>query len=258
MASAGGDQKSPLAVTDTLGGAIVVWSDYRLCAQCGDIFAQRVLGESGSRAWADSGIAICVAINAQTVTGFVPDGEGGGILAWDDGRSDPSDVYAQRITGSGSVLWASDGYGVCTVAGHQTASTITSDGNRGAVVAWSDFRDDLTYDPYIMRVTLQGTGVELAEAPRFWPTLLQNHPNPFNPATKIEYSLASRARVRLRIYDVRGNPVAELVDGSVPEGPHEVTWDGRDDRGRAVSSGVYFYQLEVAGAAASRRMVLLK
>jgi hypothetical protein len=89
-------------------------------------------------------------------------------------------------------------------------------------------------------------------------TLLQNHPNPFNPLTMIRFSLARPGHASLVIYDVTGRRVRTLVDGSRDAGAHAVTWDGTNDRGAHVASGVYFYRLYAAGFERTRKMVLLR
>ncbi len=91
--------------------------------------------------------------------------------------------------------------------------------------------------------------------------LHQNQPNPFNPQTMIAYELPSSSNqkhVRLWILDISGRIVATLVDEEQSSGPHDVRWFGQDDRGEAVSSGVYFYVLDVDGARRTRKLVLLK
>jgi hypothetical protein len=87
----------------------------------------------------------------------------------------------------------------------------------------------------------------------------RNVPNPFNPQTEIVYALPAEGMVRLVVYDASGRAVRTLVS-EVEKGPawHRVIWDGRADDGRRVSSGAYFYRLEAAGEARSRRMVLVK
>jgi hypothetical protein len=101
------------------------------------------------------------------------------------------------------------------------------------------------------------TGVD--DAPRFANTLAQNVPNPFNPSTTIEFTLRERAPVTLRIYNVRGQLVKTLVNGTrVPGIAHRIAWDGRNDAGRRVASGVYFYRLVAKGYTKTRKMVLLK
>lgn len=83
-------------------------------------------------------------------------------------------------------------------------------------------------------------------------------PNPFNPTTKIAFELAESGPVRIRIHDARGQVVRELVHESYPAGRHEVAWNGRNDRGGAASSGVYFLRFETGDGNATRKMTLLK
>ena len=88
--------------------------------------------------------------------------------------------------------------------------------------------------------------------------LSQNVPNPFNPLTTIRFTLSRRAYAKLSVFDPTGRHIRTLVDGERAPGTHEVTWDGRDDRGIPVASGVYLYNLEAYGLGESRKMVLLK
>ena len=99
--------------------------------------------------------------------------------------------------------------------------------------------------------------------------LAQNAPNPFNPSTVIRYNVPEAAHLRLRVFSATGQAVRTLVDRSVDAGMHEATWDGRDDSGLPVGSGVYVYRLEVWGEldsnsptnrreAAARRMTLVR
>ena len=86
----------------------------------------------------------------------------------------------------------------------------------------------------------------------------QNYPNPFNPMTIIDFALPNPARVKLTVYNVLGQQVRLLADGEFPAGAHEVTWNGSDDSGQPVSSGVYLYRLSAGGKALTRKMVLMK
>ena len=94
---------------------------------------------------------------------------------------------------------------------------------------------------------------------RIYALSVSNHPNPFNPSTMVEYTVPTRGRVTVAIYDARGARVRTLVDGKVHEaGSHTTEWDGRADSGAAVTSGVYFARVECAGAFESKKLVLLK
>jgi hypothetical protein len=86
----------------------------------------------------------------------------------------------------------------------------------------------------------------------------QNYPNPFNPETNISFYLPSTGKVTLAVYNLLGQQVRLLRSGTMGAGTHTVSWDGRDDAGRPVSSGVYLYRLQSADYTASRKMLLMK
>ncbi len=89
--------------------------------------------------------------------------------------------------------------------------------------------------------------------------LYPNVPNPFNPVSAIRFDLAAGGRVRLRIFDVAGGLVRTLVDKEMTAGANKrVLWDGEDNAGRQVSSGIYFYRLETSDATLTRKMVNIK
>ena len=88
--------------------------------------------------------------------------------------------------------------------------------------------------------------------------LAGNHPNPFNPLTRIDFSLNRPGKIRLQVFDLSGARIAVLADGWREAGAHQVSWDGRDSYGQAVSSGVYLYQLETNQGRLTRRMVLVR
>jgi parallel beta-helix repeat protein/predicted outer membrane repeat protein len=88
--------------------------------------------------------------------------------------------------------------------------------------------------------------------------LAQNYPNPFNPSTRIPYTIERPAHVALSIYDVSGRRVRTLVDRVEDAGRHEREWDGRDETGNDVASGVYFVRLTVADRSFTTRAILLR
>jgi outer membrane lipoprotein-sorting protein len=88
--------------------------------------------------------------------------------------------------------------------------------------------------------------------------LSQNKPNPFNPVTTIEYGLAENDRALIQIYDVAGRLVRTLVDRALPAGSYTAVWDGTNERGKKVATGVYFCRFETGTYTKNRKMVLLK
>ncbi len=87
--------------------------------------------------------------------------------------------------------------------------------------------------------------------------LFQNRPNPFAPETQIAFELPQAGHVGLAIYSPDGRLVRQLLSEKREEGRHSATWDGRDEAGKKVASGTYFYQLRAPGVEESRRMILL-
>jgi hypothetical protein len=88
--------------------------------------------------------------------------------------------------------------------------------------------------------------------------LAQNYPNPFNPTTEISYALPDARDVNLSIFNVLGQEIRNLAQGTQEAGYHKVTWDGKNSSGQTVPSGVYFYKLEAGNFAQSMKMIMLK
>ncbi len=118
-------------------------------------------------------------------------------------------------------------------------------------------RGFVLFEPYLTDLPTAVAADEQYNLPTTM-ALLQNHPNPFNLATTISYELPARAHASLIIYNLLGQTVKKLVDADRPAGVHTVVWDGTDNRGQVVSSGIYLYRLDIGSAALCRKMVLLK
>ncbi|MFN0150005.1 MAG: FlgD immunoglobulin-like domain containing protein [bacterium] len=101
-----------------------------------------------------------------------------------------------------------------------------------------------------------GIGVDIATPARS--ALHANEPNPFNPSTLIRYDLAREGAVAITVYNPSGQKVRTLVSGRERAGRHTAAWDGRNDRGEPVSSGMYVYRMETPELSASRKMMLVK
>lgn len=106
-------------------------------------------------------------------------------------------------------------------------------------------------------LTVTGTGNESNTTPLVT-ALLGNHPNPFNPDTRISFSLSSNNRVELHIYNIKGQLVKTLLDSWLNADYHDVPWNGTDNNGNPVPSGIYFYRLQTEDYNATRKMILMK
>jgi hypothetical protein len=110
---------------------------------------------------------------------------------------------------------------------------------------------------YAGPVDAEPTGIGDVASPAAF-RLHQNHPNPFNPTTRIRYEVGERGRVSLDVFDLRGGLVRRLVDEDKGPGAYVAEWDGRNTEGERVSTGVYFYRLAAGTFSETRKMVLLK
>ncbi len=154
ICSALGVQKSPSIVESDNGSAIITWEDGR--AGNDDIYAQKI-DSSGNILWALDGIAVCSKTTTQKNPKIVSDAAGGAIIVWEDSLSFYWDVYAQRISSSGALLWPTGGVAVCAAPNTQANPKLDIDGLGGAIFTWQDKRNNIDYDIYAQRVNALGT-----------------------------------------------------------------------------------------------------
>jgi hypothetical protein len=142
--------------------------------------------------------------------------------------------------------------------------------NNPVNVQWP-IHEDLRYSADSPAATASETGGPVGD-PRWAPVpvsaeedvlpntfaLHQNYPNPFNPSTEITFSLDEPSDVKLVIYNILGQAVRELASGSMTAGSYKYRWDGRNDVGLAVTSGLYIYTLSTGSRSVSRKMILVK
>jgi hypothetical protein len=138
-------------------------------------------------------------------------------------------------------------------------------GEVARVVVREEGSNGVKVEKVVLRdVTNQGDEVVVAESHEtpFIPAvsaLMQNHPNPFNPVTQITYDVAVAGQVTIEIYDVSGHRVRTLVSGPADMGRHVIEWNGQDENGSTVHTGVYFYRMSAPGyVSPAKKMLLLK
>ncbi len=262
----------PDLASDNAGGAFYSWSDRRNAEWYEhEIYVQHI-SSTGDSLWQAGGILIGEPGGGDNyITEIIPDMYGGAIVSWFTGEPLPGSfqasplapadeiietIYAQRMESDGTISWQDGGVPLVNVPGLEMPRNqkLIPDGEGGAIVTWYNIL--APGGIYAQRV--YNTGITSADTPPLAEIASSSYPNPFNPATTIEFSLPEAGRTWIGIYSVDGRLVRSLVSEHRDEGVHRVYWDGRDGDGRVVSSGVYFCNITVNGISASHKMVLMR
>lgn len=252
--SGSGDQETrPLAVPDGAGGLIVTWQSFsfKLTEYAQHVTAAGVVDP----AWPLGGRALSTSELDQTMSAIASDGAGGAIVAWKENF----DVLAQHVLASGALDPTYPGAGrvLCGLPSGQGDPALVSTGGGGAIAAWSDTRNGTDLDIYAMQV-LEAVTTGVPDSTPGSVALSRAGPNPARGSALLRFSLRRNAPVRLVIFDASGRRVRVLVSGTRPAGVHAITWDLRDESGRAVPSAIYFARLEAEGRAFTEKLATLK
>ncbi len=256
VCTAANDQQTTQTVASGTG-VIIVWHDNRTGVDF-DIYAQRLNGQ-GFTSWTNNGVEICGAVNDQYDTQVTADGSGGAIITWSDPRFGESeeDIYAQRVTSGGIVSWNSDGVELVDAIEYQVRPDITSDGQGGAIVVWSDYRDGV-YDIYGQRILSSGGFPFTTPVSDRVPSLYASevYPNPLASTAWLDVEVESAADIQVDVFDVAGRRVR--AEAGRRDGASRIVIDARDDAGRLLPSGVYFCRVRMAGETITRKMVIAR
>jgi hypothetical protein len=260
---------------------------------CWDPEPDGVLG--GDSAPSNTSVVLPVIDNAYT---FVVDGDGDGIPDPSDNvpptladcyRHFDSDslvrvVYSETVDSSSAVNVGNYSVfetavpsntiavtGVQWLTGNMVQLTLEQSIGLGYSCAVSYVKDTSCYENEItpgssIGIAAEPTGAGGGKPQVFAGTLRQNYPNPFNPSTTISFELpgkmqaegSSTAHVHLAVYDVSGRLVKTLVSTNLIPGPHKVMWDGTNNNGNNVSSGIYFYRIVSGNWISTKKMVLIR
>jgi len=154
ICTATGDQMRVYATSDGFGGAIITWEDAR--GGNHDVYAQRI-DNSGSVLWTYNGITLSSGTRDQNPFGIISDGCNGAIIAIEDERSGDWDIYAQRVSADGLILWPTNGVAVCSLSGsEQWRPQIASNNRGGAILTWWDYRNGSHSDIYAQEIDSSG------------------------------------------------------------------------------------------------------
>ena len=152
VCTAAGWQNNMKIVSDGAGSAIIAWLDQRIPIEA--IFAQRI-DSTGAAMWTADGDTVFTEINSIDEFNMISDGAGGAIVVWMDNRHGEYDLFAQRIDGNGTRLWAHTGVPVCTYAGTQRDMEIIAAGGGEFIIVWTDDRA-INDDIYAQKIDMTG------------------------------------------------------------------------------------------------------
>lgn len=227
-------------VSDTLGGAFVIWEEWQgYPATDLDLFAQRI-DNQGCLLWSTP-VTITAALNQQYFGDAAPDGASGFLVTWSDWRdAADANIYAQRVSADGTVLWTPDGVLVSPDPTLQRPGHIVSDGSGGAFIAWIDFRSNYNCaDAYMQRLTSSGMRAWESDLP-----VAANHDYAEGPSDMVPDGsggailIANRyiyGAVETDVLAQRISRTGELLWGT---GPVNVTpWEAQQDFAVAVPDG---------------------
>jgi hypothetical protein len=257
-------QEQPTVVRDNAGSLYVAWLDWRddPDPQSAPYLNHVFVGKStdAGATWTPGVQVTDVYMNAEIDFDFPPrlaaDDAGGVHVVWFDRRVDTTLCYYD-YSSNGGQAFSTD------AILHDNVDSLTHalpriaiDGNNHPAMTWMDKRNG--NDKFDVFFTGADALTAVSGEPGTLHTLAQNYPNPFNPYTSIRYHVGEYSHVRIRVYNARGQSVRTLVDAPRAAGDHATSWDGRDDRGTPVSSGVYFYRLRAGATVLQRKVVLLR
>jgi hypothetical protein len=199
--------------------------------------------------------------------GIAVDGSGNVYVTGRSYSSGTSEDYATiKYDPNGDTAWTIRYDGPAN--SNDEAYALIVDNSSNIYVTGSSRGSGTGYDYCTIKYAQTGSGVKDEAGSEEKPSefaLSQNYPNPFNPITTIPFQVKSLklgvgrpVHTTLTIYNIRGQKVRTLVDADKVPGEYKVLWDGKDDSGKDVASGVYFYQLKVGDFSEPKKMLLLK
>jgi hypothetical protein len=185
------------------------------------------------------------------------DANGYVVATWTDSRSGRRAVYYQVYSAHLNARTAQNL--VSNISTEYMISAAAANGNWDGWIAWVDPRSAgknvyLTQFNYLS-TDIADTDEELL--PHHF-SLKQNYPNPFNSSTTIEFDLPQRGEVQLEIFNLLGMKIRTVIDRALDAGRYQFSWDGRDNDGKIVASGLYFYRMKSDRYSSVRKMILLK
>ncbi len=183
------------------------------------------------------------------------------IYTWSDRRNNDKQLFTQKLNPDGMQLWpVSDVLITNRDFGFHTA---ISDWNNGIIVIWEDAPLNGIFAQQISKNGILGELLTSIDTNNFFVlpqyfTLFQNFPNPFNSSTVIRFQLSASSNVTLKIFNLLGQEIKNLITEKLTPGNYEIIWNGTDESGLQAASGIYLYRLIVNNQPATKKSLLLR
>jgi hypothetical protein len=139
---------------------------------------------------------------------------------------------------------------------HLAFATIKDDSTTGSKIPRSGTGTESFKVCFLVVSDVRETGGDVIKPTDF--SLSQNYPNPFNPTTNFQFTLPKSSHVKIEVFNIVGQKVATVVDGDMKPGEYTADWNGKDESGKTVSSGIYFYRMQAGDFSNMKKMVLIK
>ncbi|MDP8267359.1 MAG: FlgD immunoglobulin-like domain containing protein [Candidatus Tenebribacter davisii] len=240
----------------------LVWEDFRTGVHY-DVYMQK-FDMDGNETWQTDGVEVVVQNSNQQAPYLVSNGTDFMVFWEDYSNEDESELLGQLLDENGGKTWPNNGWTICSEIRNQNAPKAVNDGEYSYVI-WQDTRSsgktDI-YNIYIQKVMFEPVDADDQQVVHNGNELMQNYPNPFNPTTNIDFSIKEDSYVSLQIYNVKGQIVKTLVADDMQAGFHNIVWNGKNESGKSVSSGIYFSKFESehenGDYTSVKKMILLK
>ena len=244
----------------------LIWEDFR------NGFADHAYLQkydmTASALWDEDGVRVAYQDSSQIAPSITSDGENF-FAFWKDTRNSQSghpnsDIYAQKINSEGEIQWGDDGELICNAIKNQNSPLATTDNYGNVYVVWEDTRSSGKTDIYnIYAQKISNTAVSDEEIEPSFSNRIFNIPNPFRNYTTISFNISNETfeKAEIEIYNIKGQKIKTLPvssqASSKKSGRFSIAWNGNDEKGKPVSSGIYFYKLKIDGKAEAMKKCLL-
>ncbi|MDZ7725149.1 MAG: T9SS type A sorting domain-containing protein [candidate division KSB1 bacterium] len=258
------DQTDVNVLINKDGNLFVIWDDSH--SGQSNVYVQK-LNPEGLPQWPNNGVMLSKINLLKGVfgNGIAPVETSNPVVIWKGWRNGDNDLFGQKLNSIGLKLW-SDDVPISTREHYQRVPKAISDNSGGAIVCWYEIGTGSGWGIFAQQVSRNGNLGEVLKTSisqrhsSSLPSqtiLHQSYPNPFNSEVIIKYKLSKNQHVRLTVYDITGKEVITFDQNQSP-GLHRVKWQGKNQKGGEVTSGIYLYRLFAGRFVDSKKLIYVK